>query len=91
MDQACEDVKKIIQGHREQMEALGQALIKYETLDGDEVRLIVIEGKTLDKPTVIDLLEAEQSRPKTKESPPKEQPQTEPPTNGLTGPIPSPG
>jgi len=89
MDKAYEDVKKIIQDHLEQMEALSQALIKYETLDGDEVKLIVVEGKTLDKPTVIDLLEAEQERQKTKKTITSKQPKTEPPADGLTGPIPS--
>ena len=59
MDEAYEDVKKIILDHREEMEGLEQALMKYETLDGDEVKQI-IEGKTLDKPTVGDLLAAEQ-------------------------------
>lgn len=59
MDEAYEDVKKIIVDHREEMENLEQALMKYETLDSDEVQQI-IEGKTLDKPTVGDLLAAEQ-------------------------------
>ncbi|MCK5272359.1 MAG: ATP-dependent zinc metalloprotease FtsH [Sedimentisphaerales bacterium] len=66
MDEAYEDVKKIILDHREEMESLEQALMKYETLDGDEVKQI-IEGKTLDKPTVGDLLAAEQKNSIEKE------------------------
>jgi len=61
MDEAHKEVVEIIETHREQMENLKQALIKYETLDADEVKQI-IEGKTLDKPTVGDLLAAEQER-----------------------------
>ena len=37
------------------------ALIKYETLDVEDVK-VIIEGGTLDKPTVTDLLAAEQKR-----------------------------
>ncbi len=66
MDEAYEDVKKIILDHREEMESLEQALMKYETLDGDEVKQI-IEGKTLDKPTVGELLTAEQKNSIEKE------------------------
>ena len=66
MDEAYEDVKKIILDHREEMESLEQALMKYETLDGDEVKQI-IEGKTLDKPTVGELLAAEQKNSIEKE------------------------
>jgi cell division protease FtsH len=66
MDEAYEDVKKIILDHREEMENLEQALMKYEILDGDEVKQI-IEGKTLDKPTVGELLAAEQKNSIEKE------------------------
>jgi cell division protease FtsH len=61
MDQAYQDVKDILQARREPMEALKQALLKYETLDGDEVKQI-IGGKSLDRPTVADLLELEQKK-----------------------------
>jgi hypothetical protein len=43
------------------MEALAKALLKYETLDAEEVKMI-LEGKTLDKPTVSDLLKLEQAK-----------------------------
>ena len=40
---------------------IANALLKYETLDADDVKLI-LEGGKLDKPTVADLLAAEQAR-----------------------------
>ncbi len=61
MNDAYNEVKKLIETHREQMENLKNALIKYETLDDKEVKKI-INGETLDKPTVGDLLTAEQNR-----------------------------
>ena len=38
-----------------------QALLKYETLDAEDVKQI-LDGKTLDKPTVADLLKLEQKK-----------------------------
>ncbi|MCP4708959.1 MAG: ATP-dependent zinc metalloprotease FtsH [Planctomycetes bacterium] len=91
MDQNYKEVKNILEKHRDQMEAMKDALMKYETLDGDEVKQI-IEGKTLDKPTVGDLLAAEQQRhdeqKATEQTKTKNTPE---PDNGLTGPMPQPG
>jgi len=88
MDAAYSDVKKIIEAHRSQMEALQQALMKYETLDDEEVKKI-IAGEKLDKPTVADLLAAEQQRtePESKKRRPKEASSDD----GLTNPVPNPG
>ncbi|KPK75612.1 MAG: hypothetical protein AMJ79_10630, partial [Phycisphaerae bacterium SM23_30] len=91
MDQAYEEVKQLLQKHRHQMEAIKEALLKYETLDGEEVKQI-IKGESLDKPTVGDLLAAEQKRsapPKATLEQPKEAPSS--PEEGLTGPMPQPG
>ena len=62
VDEAYAATRELITSHREQLERLAQALLKYETLDEDEVGRIM-EGQTLDKPTVADLLEAEAARP----------------------------
>jgi cell division protease FtsH len=89
MDQAYADTKAIIQKYKNEMEALKDALLKYETLDGDEVKKI-IAGELLNKPSVADLLEAEKQR--TAPPPPK-QPDPEP-QNGpdtIINPIPKPG
>ncbi|MEN8128232.1 MAG: ATP-dependent zinc metalloprotease FtsH [Planctomycetota bacterium] len=61
IDEAYAKVKDLLKAQKDQMEALTQALLKYETLDAEDVKLI-LDGKTLDKPTVADLLKAEQEK-----------------------------
>ena len=92
MDQAYQEVKEVLQKYRPQMEALQEALLKYETLDGEEVKQI-IRGESLDKPTVADLLEAEQQRSAAQKAAPKQRPEpaAPDPDEGLTGPMPQPG
>jgi cell division protease FtsH len=67
IDTAYVKVKDLIEANRDKLEALAQALIKYETLDAEEVRTI-IEGGLLEKPTVADLLAAEQKKTAAKDS-----------------------
>ncbi|NLG44276.1 MAG: cell division protein FtsH, partial [Phycisphaerae bacterium] len=45
----------------DKLEAVARALLKYETLDGEEVRALV-NGESLNRPTVADLISAEQNR-----------------------------
>ncbi|TWT40565.1 ATP-dependent zinc metalloprotease FtsH [Phycisphaerae bacterium RAS1] len=87
VDAAYVDTRRLIDGHRERLEAIAQALLKYETLDGDEVRRL-IAGEVLDKPTVADLIAAEQDRRRL-DSPPVARPVKHPPEEDA-GPIPSP-
>ena len=61
IDEAYAKVRDLIQINKDKMEALASALLKYETLDAEEVK-IILEGKTLDKPTVSDLLKLEQEK-----------------------------
>ena len=61
IDSAYVKVKDLIEANRDKLEALAQALIKYETLDAEEVRTIIAGGQ-LEKPTVADLLAAEQKK-----------------------------
>ena len=61
VDEAHEKTRLLLLDHKDELERLGKALLKYETLSGDEVRLVV-EGRTLDKPTVADLLDIEQAK-----------------------------
>jgi cell division protease FtsH len=61
IDEAYTKVTDLIKANKDKMEALTQALLKYETLDAEEVGLI-LEGKELDKPTVSDLLKLEQEK-----------------------------
>jgi len=67
MDEAYQMAKQVLAQNREKVEHIAQALLKYETLDADEVKLI-IEGGRLDKPTVGDLLAAEQAKASSTEA-----------------------
>jgi len=58
-DQAYKKAKELIEANKDKLERIAKALLKYETLDADDVELI-LEGGKLDKPTVSDLLAAEQ-------------------------------
>lgn len=68
-NEAYSKAKELIEKNREKLEGIAKALLKYETLDAEEVQLI-LEGGFPDKPTVTDLLAAEQAK--------SDQPQTEP-------------
>jgi len=61
LDDAYTDARELIEKHKKQMEGIAKALLKYETLDADDVKLI-LDGGELDKPTVGDLLAAEQAK-----------------------------
>ncbi|MBM4028994.1 MAG: ATP-dependent zinc metalloprotease FtsH [Planctomycetes bacterium] len=61
MDDAYKMAKRVIEGNRDKLERVAQALLKYETLDAGDVKTI-LDGRHLDKPTVGDLLAAEQAR-----------------------------
>jgi cell division protease FtsH len=61
IDEAYTKVKELLEAHKDKMEALTQALLKYETLDAEDVKRI-LNGETLDKPTVSDLLKLEQEK-----------------------------
>ncbi|GMU80693.1 MAG: ATP-dependent zinc metalloprotease FtsH [Planctomycetota bacterium] len=87
IDAAYEDTRKLIHENREKLEALAKALLKYETLDGDEVRRL-IRGETLDKPTVADLIAMEQER--RQNEPPVARPIERPRDGGAGGPLPRP-
>ncbi|MBN1787780.1 MAG: ATP-dependent zinc metalloprotease FtsH [Sedimentisphaerales bacterium] len=61
IDEAYNSAKKVIEDNRDKLEAIAQALLKYETLDASEVK-ILLDGGELNKPTVGDLLRAEQEK-----------------------------
>lgn len=86
ISEAYEDTRKMMDAHREQLEAIADALMKYETIDGEEVSRI-IAGESIDRPTVADLIEAEQSR---RPQPPMARPVESPPDETDSGPLPSP-
>lgn len=61
IDEAYSKVTDLIEANRDKMQALTDALLKYETLDLEDVK-IILEGGSLAKPTVADLLRAEQAK-----------------------------
>jgi cell division protease FtsH len=66
-DEAYAEAKKVIEENKEKLSNIANALLKYETLDADEVTLI-LQGGVLDKPTVTDLLAVEQAKTGEKNS-----------------------
>jgi len=91
IDQAQQHAAELITKHRDHVEAIAQALLKYETLDGEEVKQI-IAGRQLDRPTVGDLLAAEQQQAEAKPAaPPQARPAGQLPGSDLPGPLPQPG
>jgi len=61
IDIAYKAAKEVIQNNRDKLMVIAEALLKYETLDSAEVK-IILEGGNLNKPTVGDLLKAEQDK-----------------------------
>jgi cell division protease FtsH len=61
IDQAYKLAREILETNRDKLQAVADALLKYESLDAVEVKTI-LEGGTLTKPTVGDLLKAEQEK-----------------------------
>ena len=86
IDEAYADTQRMIHENREKVEKVAEALLKYETLDGEDVRQLMA-GHTLDKPTVADLIEAE--RELRQGDTPVARP-IERPRDGGVGPLPTP-
>ncbi len=76
IDEAYQDTRRILAENRAALDRVAQALLKYETLTGDEVRAI-IAGEEIDKPTVAELIAAEQER-RQNEPPPVARPVDKP-------------
>ncbi|MCD4830544.1 MAG: ATP-dependent zinc metalloprotease FtsH [Anaerohalosphaeraceae bacterium] len=53
--------KELIEANRDKLIAIAETLLKYETLDAAEVK-ILLDGGVINKPTVSDLLKAEQEK-----------------------------
>ncbi|HQE29171.1 MAG TPA: ATP-dependent zinc metalloprotease FtsH [Phycisphaerae bacterium] len=86
LDDAYNDTRRTLEANRDKLEAIAQALLKYETLDASEV-LRLIRGERLDRPTLDDLLDAEMPGKGT----PAPKPRPAPPEPELgPGPLPAP-
>ncbi len=60
-DQAYKKAKELIESNKDKLDRIAKALLKYETLDAEDVD-VILKGGRLDKPTVSDLLAAEQAK-----------------------------
>jgi cell division protease FtsH len=59
--EAYKKAKELISANKDKVEKIAKALLKYETLDAADVKSI-LDGGELDKPTLMDLLAAEQTK-----------------------------
>ncbi len=59
--EAYKQARELVMSNKDKLDRIAKALLKYETLDADDVKLI-LEGGELVKPTVSDLLAAEQAK-----------------------------
>ncbi|MBC8107386.1 MAG: ATP-dependent zinc metalloprotease FtsH [Anaerolineae bacterium] len=88
IDGLYDDTRLLLEANRERVEAVAKALLKYETLDNNEIDRIM-KGETLTKPTVSDLLEKEHGRPPTVIAPATDLKDPDVRLGG--GPLPAPG
>ena len=65
IDEAYNDAVRLVEEHWDKVAALAEALLKYETLQGDDVQRI-LRGEPLNKPTVAELLAAESKKQQPK-------------------------
>jgi len=75
IDQAYRDSRTLIETNKDKLEAIAKSLLKYETLDAEDVRILT-EGGHLDKPTVGDLLAQEHLKAQGAVTPPASPPPT---------------
>ena len=61
MAEGEKETRELLESRRKEVDAIAKALLKYETLTGEEVRQIV-EGRLLDKPTVGELIDRERAK-----------------------------
>jgi cell division protease FtsH len=86
IDEAYNEAQRIIEENWAKVVAVAEALLKYETLTADEVDRLM-RGERLDKPTVSELIDAENAR--AAKHPPKPREDRLGPETGA-GPLPSP-
>ncbi len=88
IDSQYDEARKLLEAHRDQIDAIAKALLKYETLDTNDVDRLM-RGDTLTRPTVGDLIEKEARRAAATIQP--SQDPTQPDIRLGGGPLPSPG
>ena len=90
-DAAYQDAQRLLDDNWEKVEAVAQALLKYETLDAEEVERLC-RGESLDKPSLSGLLKDEANPPSLPRAMPVVQPPAPELPDGLSdGSLPQPG
>jgi cell division protease FtsH len=87
IDEAYGEAKRLIEENWDKVTSVAEALLKYETLQGEDIRRIM-RGERLDKPTVAELLEQEAAE--AAKAKPKPQPDEELGDEPAGGMLPSP-
>jgi cell division protease FtsH len=91
IDSLYAETRRLLETNKERVEALGKALMQFETLDAADVDR-VMKGERLTKPTVGDLLDQENKRGAViQPGPDVNQPDAIPGPGVGGGPLPSPG
>ncbi len=90
IDHLYDETRQLLEANRDKIDAVAKALVKYETLDQNDVDRLM-RGDSLTRPTVSDLLEKEQARSGTVIQPGDDTktPDIRPGLGG--GPMPQPG
>jgi cell division protease FtsH len=88
IDSLYEETRVLLENNKDRIEAVAKALIKYETLDSNDIDRIM-RGDSLSKPTVSDLLDRESNRRGTTIAP--SQNASDPDINLGPGTLPAPG
>jgi cell division protease FtsH len=89
IDRLFDESRQLLEANRDKIEAVAKALLKYETLDSNDIDRIM-RGDNITKPTVSDLLEKEHNRRTTiQPSQNANEPDVQPGLGG--GPLPAPG
>jgi cell division protease FtsH len=86
IDEAYTDARRMIIDNKAKLERLAQALLKHETLEGEEV-IAIMRGEEIRRPTIGDLLDEDRSAPL--KEPARGKPEIKPPPLG--GALPQPG
>jgi cell division protease FtsH len=86
VDAAYRDAEKILNENWDKVEAVAEALLRYETLSADEVHKIM-RGERLDKPTVGELLALEAKRKPAGNDAPATEPKPDLPPGTLPSPA----
>jgi cell division protease FtsH len=89
IDEAYADANRMVQENWEKVEAVADALLRYETLQGADVERIM-RGERFDKPTVAELLAREAAAPAAPTTSPESETETDTGDEAAGGMLPSP-